>query len=106
MPIDSIPCVKQLLLRVPDDVHLRLTERAAAERRSVNALATELLDQAVDTSAGSSERSRIVAKARRLGLLAEQPPGDGLHPAQARAAAVQASEGIGPLLDRLLDDGR
>jgi plasmid stability protein len=99
--------VKQVLLRVPDDVHQRLTERAAAERRSVNALATEILDRGVDASAGSSERSRVVAKARRLGLLAEAPPGQPVDdPEGARAAALRASRGIGPLLDALLDEGR
>jgi plasmid stability protein len=101
--------MKQVLLRVPDDVHQRLAERAAAEHRSVNALATELLDQAVDTEAGVSERSRIVAKARRLGLLAEnadEQPVAATERSQARAAAIRASQGIGPVLDRLIDEGR
>jgi plasmid stability protein len=101
--------MKQMLLRVPDDVHRRLAERAAAEDRSVNALATELLDRAVDTGAGASERSRLVAKARRLGLLAEELPEQpvpAVQRTQARAAAVRASRGIGPVLDRLLEEGR
>jgi len=101
--------MKQVLLRVPDDVHQRLAERAAAEHRSVNALATELLDRGVDNGAGASERSRLVARARRLGLLAEAPndqrPPD-MDPSRARDAAAKASKGIGPLLDGLLDDGR
>jgi plasmid stability protein len=101
--------MKQMLLRVPDDVHRRLAERAAAEHRSLNALATELLDRGVDSSAGASERSRLVARARRLGLLAEapndEPPAD-IDPTRARDAAAKASKGIGPLLDDLLDDGR
>jgi hypothetical protein len=89
-------------------VHQRLAERAAAEHRSVNALATELLDRSVDTVAGASERARIVAKARRLGLLADAPdePVPAAEPALTRAEAVRASRGIGPVLDRLLDDGR
>lgn len=100
--------MKQVLLRVPDDVHQRLTQRAAAEHRSVNALATEILDRAVDTGAGASERARIVAKARRLGLLAEdlEQPVAAAERGQARQAAVRASQGIGPVLDRLLDEGR
>lgn len=100
--------VKQVLLRVPDDVHQRLAQRAAAEHRSVNALATELLDRAVDVGAGASERSRIVAKARRLGLLADvtAEPGAFVDVAEAHAAAIEASRGFGPVLDRLLDEGR
>lgn len=98
-----------MLLRVPDDVHQRLAERAAAEHRSVNALATELLDRAVDIGEGASERSRILAKARRLGLLAAVPAGQGargVDPDQARDAAIKESRGIGPILDRLLAEGR
>ncbi len=101
--------MKQVLLRVPDDVHQRLAERAAAEHRSVNALATELLDRGVDSSAGSSERAKIVARARRLGLLVDVPQdslGAAVDPTRARAAAAKASKGIGPLLDGLLEDGR
>lgn len=100
--------MKQVLLRVPDDVHQRLAERAAAERRSVNALATELLDRAVDAGAGTSERTRLLARARRLGLLATEPHQEpvGVQSAQARTAAVAASRGMGPLLDSLLDEGR
>lgn len=76
--------MKQVLLRVPDDVRQRLAERAA-EHRSVNALATELLDRAVDEL--------------------EQEPA-GVPTGQARAAAIAASRGTGAQLDRLLTDGR
>lgn len=37
--------MKQLLLRVPDELHERLSAHARAEGRSINALATETLDQ-------------------------------------------------------------
>ncbi|MDX6240733.1 MAG: HicB family [Kribbellaceae bacterium] len=37
-------CMRQLLLRVPDDLHARLAARAQERGQSVNALATELLD--------------------------------------------------------------
>jgi predicted HicB family RNase H-like nuclease len=46
--------LKQLLLRVPEDVHRRLAARAKREGRSVNALATEILDAA----AAAAERGR------------------------------------------------
>lgn len=100
--------MKQVLLRVPDDVHQRLAQRAAAEHRSVNALATELLDRAVDVGAGASERARITARARRLGLLVAEPEQEQTDapPGRARAAAIAASQGIGAQLDRLLDEGR
>ncbi|MGH3131560.1 MAG: FitA-like ribbon-helix-helix domain-containing protein [Gaiellaceae bacterium] len=41
--------MKQLLLRVPEDVHRRLVARADREGRSINAVATEILDAAAET---------------------------------------------------------
>ena len=52
----SLVAVKQLLLRVPDDVHRRLAARAVREGRSVNAVATEILDAAADADDRSEER--------------------------------------------------
>jgi plasmid stability protein len=60
--------MKQLLLRVPEDVHARLSARAAHEGRSINAIATEMLDTAVDVVEGDP-KSVIRARAAALGLL-------------------------------------
>ncbi|MHB8431575.1 MAG: FitA-like ribbon-helix-helix domain-containing protein, partial [Acidimicrobiales bacterium] len=60
--------MKQLLLRVPDDIHRRLAARAARAGRSVNAVANEILDAAVDADEGD-RRTRLHARATSLGVL-------------------------------------
>ncbi|MCY7297834.1 MAG: toxin-antitoxin system HicB family antitoxin [Ilumatobacteraceae bacterium] len=59
--------VKQLLLRVPDELHERLARRAIAEGTSVNALATGVLDVAV-TDVARDPRSMVRARASAAGL--------------------------------------
>jgi plasmid stability protein len=60
--------VKQLLLRVPDELHQRLADRARHEGRSVNAIATEMLDTSVAAESGSP-RDVLRARAAARGLL-------------------------------------
>jgi plasmid stability protein len=60
--------MKQLLLRVPDDIHHRLTARAARAGRSVNAVANEILDATVDADKGD-RRTRLHTRAVTLGVL-------------------------------------
>jgi plasmid stability protein len=91
--------MKQLLLRVPDEVHHRLTARAARVHRSVNAVATEILDAAVDADTGD-RRVRLKARARALGLL-EEKPGLPVSPAR-RGRIVGSTRGTGPIVDQLL----
>jgi plasmid stability protein len=96
--------VKQILLRVPDDVHQRLAERAADSGRSVNSLATTILDAAIG---GHTEdrRSRLKARAAALDLLA--PPGQApMQTPGAREAAIASTRGLGRVLDAILDEDR
>lgn len=95
--------MKQLLLRVPDGVHRRLAARAAREGRSVNALATEILDAAADADEGD-RRARLRARAATLGVLRASPaPSVGTS---RRRRIVASTEGTGPVLDRLLSEER
>ena len=64
--------VRQLLVRLDDDLHTALRERAAAEGRSVNALVREVLGAAIEGRAGRREHLR--RKAARAGVLAATPP--------------------------------
>lgn len=97
--------MKQLLLRVPDDLHRRLAERSARDNRSVNSLATELLHVSVDTDIGTP-RERLRARASALGLLRETPVSPPpLDPAE-RSRILASTEGIGPVLDQLLSEER
>lgn len=62
--------VKQMILRVSDDLHRRITARAAREGKSVNAWATDLLDISADADVGDRQ-ARANAKAAALGMLVE-----------------------------------
>lgn len=95
--------VKQLLLRVPEDVHRRLAARAAREGRSVNALATQILDAAAEGDTGD-RRARLRAAAAAAGSL---------RPLQARGVTaarrrrvIESTRGLGAQVDRLLADER
>jgi plasmid stability protein len=74
--------VKQLLLRVPEDLHRRLVARAAREGRSLNAVATEILDAA---AAGTLRR----VNARPVS-------------ADRRRRIIESTRGLGPRIEQLL----
>jgi plasmid stability protein len=95
--------MKQILLRVPDDVHRRLAARAARDGRSVNAVATEILDAAVDADEGD-RRTRLRATAAAAGLL-RSVPAKPVTPARRRRI-ITSTRGTGPILDRLLAEER
>lgn len=96
--------MKQLLLRVPEDLHSRLMERAASSGRSINALANEILTAAV-RDAADDRRARLRA---RLAAAGKQQPADAARvsaSAARRDAVVSSTRGLGPLVDRLPTDG-
>jgi hypothetical protein len=93
--------VKQLLVRIPDDLHARLVARAKRVGRSTTSIVTELLEVGVGDGSGDA-RADLRARARRLGVLATAPA-----PAvdvATRQSAVEAMRGIGPVIDRILAD--
>lgn len=92
--------MKQLLLRVPDDVHRRLAARATREGRSVNAVATELLDVAADVDQGD-RRARLRARAAAEGTLGSVPAP--VVPAARRREILRSTRGLGPIADVLID---
>jgi plasmid stability protein len=95
--------MKQLLLRVPDDVHRRLAMRAAREGRSVNALATELLDLGAGADLGD-RRARLRAKAAAAGMLGSVPAP--VVASAERRAVVASTRGLGPVLDAVIAEER
>lgn len=95
--------MKQLLLRVPDDIHRRLAARAARAGQSVNAVANEILDAAVDADEGD-RRTRLHARAAALGVL-QSATGPVVSP-HRRRRIVASTKGIGPVIDRLLAEER
>jgi plasmid stability protein len=96
--------VKQLLLRVPEDVHRRLAARAAASGRSVNSLATEILDTAIAGEA-MDRRARLRARAAALNMLVVTEPVEQQSAAQ-REAALESTRGLGPVVDAIIDEDR
>jgi hypothetical protein len=97
--------MRQLLLRVPDDLHARLTARAQERGQSVNALATELLDHVIEEDPASVRR-RLRAKAHQLGVLAEPHTPRRVLSAADRQAALDSARGLGQIVDGILEDGR
>jgi HicB family len=106
---DIIVSVKQLLLRVPEDLHRRIRARAAREGRSMNAVAGAILDASADDDLGSpptplTPQERLRARARALGMLSEVPA----RPVSKaeRDRIIASTRGIGPIVDRLIDEDR
>ena len=95
--------MKQLLLRVPDELHRRLAARAVRDGRSVNALATEILDAAADTDEGD-RRDRLRARAVASGVLRESEA-PALSDAE-RSQILASTKGMGQVIDRILDEDR
>jgi plasmid stability protein len=91
--------VKQLLLRVPEDIHRRLAARAAREGRSLNAVATEILDAAADADRGD-RRVQLRAAAAAAGTLRTVKA----RPVSAarRGRIVETTRGLGRQVDQLL----
>jgi plasmid stability protein len=62
--------VRQLITRIDDDLHRRLKERAREEGRSLNALVTQILEEAVPDE---SPRARLRRRLRAEGRLRDFP---------------------------------
>jgi len=95
--------MKQLLLRVPEDIHRRLAARAGREGRSINAVATEILDATAESDQGD-RRARLRGAAAAAGTL---------HLAQARRVStarrrriIDSTRGLGRQVDELLTEER
>jgi plasmid stability protein len=95
--------MKQLLLRVPKELHTRIAARAAREGRSMNAVASAILDASTDADTGDP-RERLRARAAALGVLSEvnAPPVSEVD----RKRIIASTRGLGPTLDRLIDEER
>lgn len=98
--------MKQLLLRVPDELHRRLAQRAQREHRSVNALATEVLSLAASIDP-TSRRDRLRMQMALAGLAARDDAYlPGASSADERVESVTAMKGVGPVIDQILAEGR
>lgn len=98
--------MKQVTLRLDDDLAADLTADAARLGRSVNAHAALGLRALVDPDAEGEEIERIRARLRRAGLLAEHgPPVRRRPPAELVAQAGKAA-GRGKSLSDIVSEDR
>ena len=104
-PLIAFDPMKQLLLRIPPELHVRLAAQAKREGRSINALANELLDLNVDVDP-SDLRTRVRAKVAALGWLRQRPRIGPSMTAEERERAIESTRGLGPVLDQILDEDR
>lgn len=102
---DIIAVMKQLLLRVPEDIHRRLAARAGREGRSINAVATEILDAVADSDQGD-RRARVRSAAVAAGTLRPAQTQARRVSAARRRRIVDSTRGLGAQLDRLLAQER
>ena len=107
---DIIVVMKQMLLRVPEDLHRRIRARATREGRSMNAVAGAILDAATDADLSApptplTPQQRLRARAAALGMLSREIPARPVSKAE-RDRIIASAKGIGPIVDRLIDEDR
>src|SRR5690606_14520297 len=102
--------MKQLLLRVPEDLHARLTDQARASGTSVNSLANQILGLGIDPSS-LSRRDRLKLKLMAIGTVGRDRPRSKSEllpvstPTEREAnleRAIASMRGAGPIADELI----
>ncbi len=96
--------MKQLILRVSDDLHRRIAARAAREGKSVNAWVSQLLDATVDADVPEDRQARADAKAAELGMLVEFDAPK--LTAEERRRGREALRELAPEMVRILEEDR
>jgi hypothetical protein len=87
------------------DLHRRLAARAGREGRSLNAVATEILDAAADADHGD-RKARARARAAAAGLLSGEQHGAHQVSRRQRRRIIESTRGLGPLVDGLIAEER
>ena len=98
--------MRQVLLRIPDELHARLMHQAEIEGQSMNALAKELLDAALPDPENETPRERLHRIAKEMGSLREYPSSGPALSTEDRAALIEHYRGVGPFLDDFLAERR
>lgn len=106
--------MKQLLLRVPEELHASLTAQARAAGTSVNALANQILGLGIDPTT-LSRRDRLKLKLMVIGRVGSNrpavkrpalPPMTPEEREAQRERAIESMRGAGPILDEIEADWR
>jgi plasmid stability protein len=93
--------MKQLIARIDEDLHRRLKSRAAAEKRSMNAVVNDLLDKGLT---GTDEHARLDAYLRASGKLVVPPAPRGTL--RSRDEVINATRGWGTAVSEALEAER
>lgn len=98
--------MKQVTLRLPEDLVGQLKAAAAASGKSLNGWVTVVLGAAVDPDLEGDETERLRAKLRRAGLLAEEPGRRVPRPDPGAVDRARAEAGRGRSLSDFVSEGR
>lgn len=96
--------MKQILVRVDDDLHARLRAEAAQSGRSMNAVLNDAIRRILVAPA-QSERQRVRTRARALKVLTLPTPAAPVDQTQW-LATQETLRDRGTMLDSLLDEQR
>jgi len=98
--------MKQLLLRVDDDLHRRLAEQAQVAGTSLNALASAVLGLGVNP-ANPTRRDRLLVRLATIGEVG-RPSTNGATASRRvdRDAVLESMSGTSAIADRLINDER
>lgn len=95
--------MRQLLVRVPEELHARLAAAAKRAGISVNALANQALEAAAPPEGPGNgivtRRYRLREKAERMGILVEAPAPP--VPPERFQAALEETRSVGPVMDEM-----
>jgi predicted transcriptional regulator len=98
--------MRQVTLRLPDELADRLKDAAQAQERSVNGYAAAVLAAAVDPELAGDEATRVRERLARAGLLAPTSAGARRRPSNAAVARARKRAGKGRTLAELVSQGR
>lgn len=98
--------MKQVTLRLSEQLAAALKAAAAERAESVNSYASLVLAAAVDPELSGSDHERIRARLGRAGLLAESAAPRGQRPGAEELTRASASAGVGKSLSELISEGR
>lgn len=98
--------MRQLTLRIPDELSEALKEESARRSTSVNRLARAVLEAAVNPDLEDDESAQLRVRLRRAGLLADIPSRRANPPDMGRLEAARRAAGQGKPLSELVSEGR
>lgn len=98
--------MRQVTLRLPDELADRLKQAARAQERSVNGYATAVLAAAVERELACDEASRVRERLARAGLLAPTSGTARGRPSNAAVARARKRAGQGRTLSELVSEVR